>query len=158
MALPQRISLLILLSILFFSSCNLLGENGKQDDLEANRQRWQKFKIDNYEFEVRKACFCPDYLYPAIIVVRDDTVNTVLNPQTREPLRNPDTKKEVRFSGYKTIDELFNVVEDAIQKDAVHLQVKYDRTLGYPKQIAIDFQTQVADDEVSYNIIDLVGQ
>ena len=88
MVLHRRIALLILLSILFFSSCDLLGESGKQDDLKGNQQLWQQYNIKNYEFEIDRSCFC-EQLYPARVVVQNDTVSAVFDPETGEPLRNP---------------------------------------------------------------------
>lgn len=158
MALPRRISLLIFLSILFFSSCNLLGENRNHDDLEANRQTWQKYKIDNYEFEVSKACFCPEYLYPARVVVRSDTVNAVFDPETGESLRNPDTKNQVKLSRYNSINDLFEIVEEAIRYEADSIEVKYDRALGYPKYISIDYIKEARDDELTFKINNLRSQ
>lgn len=59
------------------------------------------------------------------------------------------------FKKYNTIPKLFNVIRDAIARKAYNLTVKYDPTLGYPTQINIDYDSQIADDEVFLTIENL---
>lgn len=151
-------TLFILLSALFLiSSCNSIVDRGKGDDFRANQNLWKQQKIENYRFEFSKFCYCAGLFNPATIVVRADTVHAVLDPETGEPLRDPQTN-ELVFSKYpesfQTIDEFFKVIESAREK-ADKLNVEYNQKLGYPETIEIDYIKEAIDDEVTYKIDNL---
>jgi len=56
-----------------------------------------------------------------------------------------------------TVLALFAKVEDAIDRDADRLDVRYDPRLGYPLEIAIDFIERAIDDEVTYTAAELAA-
>jgi hypothetical protein len=51
------------------------------------------------------------------------------------------------FKQYNSIPKLFNLVRSAIAKDVNRLSVTYHPSLGYPTQISIDYDAQMADEE-----------
>ena len=60
------------------------------------------------------------------------------------------------FHFYDTVEDLFDLIEDAIARDAAVLEVRYDGRLGYPRAIVLDFSVDVADDELSVTVSGLV--
>jgi hypothetical protein len=56
------------------------------------------------------------------------------------------------FKNYNSIPKLFDLVQDAIAKKAHSLSVTYHPTLGYPTQINIDYDQQMADEELYLTI------
>ncbi|BAZ27608.1 hypothetical protein NIES4074_00350 [Cylindrospermum sp. NIES-4074] len=52
----------------------------------------------------------------------------------------------VYFTAFNTVPELFDAIEDAIARNAYRLDAKYDRKLGYPTEITIDYSAQQADE------------
>ena len=55
----------------------------------------------------------------------------------------------------KTIEELFNIIEDAIKCNADEMQISYDPTLGYPTRVAIDYEKILVDEEITYTVTNL---
>lgn len=147
----------ILLSALFLSSCDSLVDDRKENDFRANRNLWQHQGIESYMFEFTKLCYCGGLFNPATIVVKADTVHAVLDSETGEPLRDPQTQELVLTKypeSFLTIDKLFDVIENA-RKKADELNVEYHRNLGYPEYIEIDYIKEAIDDEVTYKINNL---
>lgn len=126
------------------------GSRQSQRELNASRQRWESHQIDDYQYVVEIGCFCPpEVIQPAVVVVRDDTVASVTYVADSQPA--PDWAAE-RFP---TVDGLFDVIQQAINREAVELQVSYDRTYSYPRTISVDFRRNTADDETAYRARDL---
>ena len=120
----------------------------------SNQNLWQKQNIENYSFEFSKLCYCGGLFNPSTIVVKADTIHAVLDPETGEPLRDPQTDELVLQKypeSFLTIDELFGVIENTREK-ADELDVEYNQQLGYPEFIAIDYMKEAIDDEVSYKV------
>lgn len=139
---------------LFLSSCDSITDGRKGDDFRANKDLWQKQNVENYSFEFSKLCYCGGLFNPATVVVKADTIHSVLDPQTGEPLRDPQTNELVLQKypkSFQTIDELFEVIENA-RENADKLNVEYDEKLGYPVLIEIDYIKEAIDDEVTYKI------
>lgn len=150
-------TLFILLFCLFFSSCDSIVDGRKGDDFRENRIRWQKQAIESYRFEFSKLCYCAGLFNPATIVVEADTIHEALDPETGEPLRDLQTGELVLSKypeSFLTIKELFEVIENA-RKKADKLRVEYDRKLGYPAHIEIDYIKEAIDDEVTYIVNNL---
>ncbi len=118
--------------------------------LQRNKQLWAKQKISNYRYTLRKSCFClPKTNEPMKIEVRNGKATSIVVASNGQPM-NPQY-----FTNYDTITKLFDVVEDAITKKADRLSVTYHPTLGYPTKIDIDYNQQMADEEISLTIDNL---
>ncbi|MBD2505038.1 DUF6174 domain-containing protein [Anabaena azotica] len=111
--------------------------------LTFNRNLWNKQNISSYRYTLSNSCFCiTDARGPVIIEVRNGKTTSITSVATGNPV-NPDF-----FQNYDTIPKLFNVIQDAIARQASSLTVSYDHQLGYPKQINIDYDAQIADEEL----------
>jgi hypothetical protein len=89
-------------------------------------------------------------------VVKAGTIHAVLDSETGEPLRDPHTDEMVLLKypeSFLTIDELFKLIENA-RENADKLDVEYDRKLGYPTVVEIDYIKEAIDDEVTYRVHD----
>jgi len=51
------------------------------------------------------------------------------------------------------IEGLFDLIADARRRNAHRLEVRYDRELGYPAWLVIDYDKAVADDEFTYSVM-----
>lgn len=145
---------ILLLVIFLISSCDSITDSKKGDDFRANQNLWQEQNVENYSFEFSKLCYCGGLFNPATIVVKADTIHAVLDPETGEPLCDPQTGELVLPNypnSFKTIDELFDVIENAREK-ADELNVEYNQEFGYPQFITIDYMKEAIDDEVSYKV------
>ncbi|WP_413171446.1 DUF6174 domain-containing protein [Anabaena azotica] len=111
--------------------------------LQVNRQLWQKQKITNYRYTLTRSCFCTtEAREPVVVEVRNGVTTAVTSVATGKPV-----DREL-FKEYDTVPKLFNVIQDAIKRKASSLTVKYDSKFGYPTQINVDYDRQMADEEL----------
>jgi hypothetical protein len=131
----MRTRLLVILAsavLLFLSAC-ANPYSDLQSHLRQNEQKWAAQKIDNYQYTLRILCFCPQEITEPVVVEVRDGVTTSAN----------------------TVNELFDIIRDAIAQKVSKLTVEYDPTLGYPKQITIDPIETAIDEERAYTVSDL---
>ncbi len=115
--------------------------------LRFNKRLWEQANIYNYRITVSNSCFCiPDARGPVVIQVRNGQTTSITSVATGKPV-NPQF-----FQKYDTIPELFNVIQDAINRKASNLDVEYNAKLGYPTKINIDYSSQIADEEIFLTI------
>ncbi len=115
------------------------------DELERNRRLWSSTGIDHYQVNLRRICFChPDATRERVVHVRGGTIVSVVDAETGE------AAPEELLSLYVDVEGLFDIVEDAIHRDAAELTVRFDPELGYPVEIRIDYDYRMADEEVTF--------
>jgi hypothetical protein len=127
-----------------------LAPSDVERGLDDARGRWASQGISSYQFKVSRLCFCaPDARRPLLVVVQRGQVSSMTDAETG-----------AAFTGDPfmpvTVDGLFAAIDDAIERDADQIDVRYDPQLGYPLEIAIDYSQQMADEEVTYFASDLV--
>jgi hypothetical protein len=110
-------------------------------ELSRNRQRWTSAQLHDYEFDYQLSCFClPEATEPVHIVVRGDVVASVVRRRDGLPAG-------ARYGGWPRVDELFADVSRLLAQNAARLDVTYDPTYGYPREIIADVDFMTADDE-----------
>ncbi len=141
---------LILLPALLLAACSLFDDGGNTivSDFERHRRQWERQGFDTYEYDLTVSCFCV-FRGPAHVVVRADTVHSVIAVATGTPV-----DPTFRFA-YQTIDDLFDVIDEAMKRPADRLEVTYDEILGVPTFIYIDYDFGIADDEINYEAADV---
>ncbi len=135
------------------ASLSACGTNPFALSLEAasdHRTRWDAAGIIDYEYAFRRTCECArSDTRPMRVQVRGGSVAAATYGDTGEAATTA--------SGYPTVDDLFDLIDDAIERGAQGLTVAYDGSLGYPTEISIDYDLEVADDEITINASDLVA-
>ncbi len=158
---PRYVPAFGLLVCVLIPACSLLGtEDAPQDRLETYRNEWKTRGLSSYQYELHRTCFCVNWLYPALIEVRDDTVSAVLDPKTGNPLRSPHTGDlaiETAPNAYLTVDGLFDIVERAIEEEYHRLNVEYNDYLGFPHDIDLEVGKDVTDDRETYVVEEFEG-
>ena len=125
-------------------------ENSSTAQLQRNKQLWAKQNISNYRFTVRQTCFCSmESKQPVNIEVRNGKVTSIVPAIDALSFNRED------FTNHDSIPKLFDVIEDAIKKEAEDLFVTYHPTLGYPTKISINYEQWTADDEISFTVENL---
>jgi hypothetical protein len=126
------------------TSCSITEPSGRTADgieLARNRQRWASARLHDYEFDYQLSCFCaPESTEQVHIVVRGDDVSSVVRVRDGLPAGS-------RPGGWPTVETLFADVQRLLDAKAERLEVTYDPTYGYPRQIAVDVYLRAADDE-----------
>ncbi|MDZ8187585.1 MAG: DUF6174 domain-containing protein [Nostoc sp. ChiSLP02] len=158
----MRLSIIISVGLLLFAGPSLpvmsqspvqianasTNINLAQRRLNFNRRLWNQKNISNYRYTFSNSCFCiPDARGPVVIEVRNGQIKSVTSVETGQKVPNPEY-----FDRYNTIPKLFNVIQDAINRRAASLDIDYNAKLGYPTEINVDYNIQIADEEIYLKI------
>ena len=139
--------------ILLTGSCN--HGDSPADTARAHRAQWEASGISDYTWRVYVGCFC-DAGISIVKVVDGKPVDLLVHGE-------PASIKLDQEQGYipLTMEDLFDVLDEAYAEHAQTVKVTYDENLGYPTDISIDpnygCQTQadgcvVYDDETQYTV------
>jgi hypothetical protein len=124
--------------------CSITEPSGRVVDsleLSRNRQRWMSAQLHDYEFDYQLSCFCTvEATEPVHIVVRGDVVASVVRRRDGLPAG-------ARYGGWPRVDELFADASRLLAQNAARLDITYDPTYGYPREIIADVELMTADDE-----------
>jgi len=135
--------------VLVLGSCEIfglaIGGSGRRAELGRQRAKWARQQITSYNLVYRRDCFCGiEFVTPTYIEVRAGGISTARYSESDAPLplwvqdRLP------------TVEALFDIVDNALDREVDLLEVVYDPALGYPRRIAIDYRFSTADDEVTH--------
>jgi len=121
-----------------------------QVQLNLNRSLWRRAALSSYRYHYRRSCFClPAATEPVLIRVERGAVAEVVYARTGNPV------EPERLPDYPTVDRLFELVQDALDRRADRLTVSYEPGLGYPRRIDIDYDRGIADEELIVETADL---
>lgn len=138
---------LVLLCVLLFPACAALRGETPRQQLRTHRRLWDEAKITEYRYTLKVGCFCPpEVVAPVIAHVRDGQPVSLTYKESGAAVAS------TFLANYDTMDELFRVIESAIDSRADMIKVAYDPELGYPKTIGIDYDKRAVDDETSWTI------
>lgn len=137
--------LLLLFPLLLVAGCSVLGPHSpERDALSAARARWAAAGAEAYTMTQVRTCFCPaDASGPFRVTVRDGAVQSVTFEGEPVPAERA-----------LSVEALFRLVERALDAGAVTVDAQYDPSLGYPVRVYIDYNEQIADEEVGYTVTD----
>ncbi|HUP19228.1 MAG TPA: DUF6174 domain-containing protein [Gemmatimonadota bacterium] len=140
---------LVLAAVLALASCDLLGSDaGRQEALQEARRRWAAQGSADYTLTVRRSCFCgQEAIGPALLRVAGGDVVSRIYTETGDPV------PEAWARLFPDVEGLFDVVEDAIERNADRIDVTYDPRFGYPSEVFIDYEERVADEELGLTVL-----
>jgi hypothetical protein len=119
------------------------GYEQQQAELDDALDAWNAAGIAHYRFRMQRSCFCtPESTAPGLVEVLDGAIVSVVDPATSDPLA-PEF--------YRTLAELFDVAQNAIDLEVWMFSAAYDPVLGYPTEISIDVAEFLADDTTAYS-------
>lgn len=135
--------LFILLAVLLTGCASIVGE--ASSNANPALEKWQDSKISHYRYELGIGCFCIfSQDMPLVIEVKDGQVVSMQYKSGKEI----DAANLEMFQRYDTLDKIFAEIEKARSEGADTVTVSYDDTYGFPKEVAIDFEQQAADEEI----------
>ena len=115
-------------------------------NLDAARARWKSAAISSYEYGYNKYCDCHRESPPeTVVTVRGGTVTSVRHRPVGTTVEVPAADKNLQY--YWTVDGLFELVA-AAQARGVQVRAAYDAELGFPREIYIDYDTNLIGDEL----------
>lgn len=142
----------LLLATLSLSACTII--TGPDDDWDRDQRDlsrawrlWSAQGIDDYEFVVRRNCYCAMGGVAVRVVVQNHVV----------------VAREIDLSGvavpasmaylYPSIDGLFGLLQGAIDDRADAVSARYDPSYGFPTDLWIDYDRRTADEEEGYVLL-----
>ncbi len=141
---------LLTLCMLFLPACAAIRGETPRQQLRTHRRLWDKQKITEYRYTLKVGCLCPpEVVAPVIAHVRDGQLVSLTYKESGTAVAS------TFLANYDTMDELFRVIESAIDNRADVIKVAYDPELGCPKTIGIDYDKRAVDDETSWTISDV---
>jgi hypothetical protein len=134
------------LAVLTLAGCNIL-ESGTEADVRDHRRRWDQLSLADYTFDFIRSCFCGGPAGDTIrIVVRGDSIVSATNLSPQNP------PQPLPDSWSVTIDDLFDELQQAIDRDADEFNIEFDPQYHYPRNVTIDYIKNAIDDEMSFKI------
>ena len=123
-----------------------------QQQLNDSKTKWASKNMKDYQYTFNWICFCtPDYNKPVVISVRNGVLSAVKYADGSGPV------DKTKYPNFRTIDGLFEFLQDAINRKAYRITVSYDAKLGYPTSASIDYDQRIADEEKSFKAEGLVA-
>lgn len=126
------------------------GDGFQKRKLTEARTVWDSKDVTSYSYILDLQCFCApaSELKPVLVTVRNGAVASLVywdeNPARRTPA--PATV----FGAYDTVEDLFEVIDDAIDRDADVLQVGYNSDFGFPEIINVDYEVGGSEQKLLY--------
>ena len=129
-----------------FISCSSDNEISKElRELSEARSTWQSFKLKNYSMNERLSCYCGGLLEWKVFVKNGikDKVEYEESPTFGQ------TYNDI-FNQARTVEDVFNFIEELLGKDLGSLIIEYDQVYGFPSTVSVDYNERIADDEIAY--------
>lgn len=110
--------------------------------LEQAREHWSAMKLNSYEYEVTRLCFCaPGYTRSMRVRVSDGVVVSAIYTDDQMPVASEVLKS------LNTIDGWFDLIAKGYEKPYFSVRVQFHPRQGYPQELFMDRNERVADDE-----------
>lgn len=141
--------LVLVCSLMMFSACPKLTPpepmTPEARSLRDAYTQWEKVRPagDSYQLIQRRLCFCMGS-QPMRVTVTRGRITAVVDPETGEALPAD------AFAWYRTVDQLFNEVRQAMATPPAEWSVRYHPTMGYPTRLSLDPVQLIADDEITW--------
>lgn len=114
-------------------------QSAARQALAEAEQRWTEAAPASYSYTLERRCFCVP-------------LTMEIEVSNGEILRTAVIEGEEGDSLVLSIEELFEVVADALDEHPAELRVEYDAELGYPTEIWVDLEEYLADEEYGYGV------
>lgn len=115
-----------------------------QDELDANRDLWSVNGSQDYDYVLEPRSFLIGR--PGRVEVRAGTITSVTDIVSQQPLD---------LTRYQTVDDLFELLQNEINRPAFTIEAEFDSTFGYPTLASIDPLDFVIDEEFGFIASDL---
>jgi hypothetical protein len=143
--------LTVLCMSVLMSSCG--GDSSSKEMQELNKARalWNSAALKDYQYQFRKSCFClPDYTRKILVYVKDGSVYQAFYVDGGEVVDGE------QFDELKTMDQWFSFIAQEEKKSPYKFLVTYSPDNGHPTKIEIDYDKNMADEEMYYYFSDFM--
>lgn len=142
---PRRLAGIVALGLLAVAfACDEQSELAER--LDDARDRWARNAPPDYEMVLFRGCFCgPEGRGPVLVTVAAGEV------ASRTYVEGGAEVRADLEPFFPDVEGLFDVAEEAVRR-ADRVEAEFDPELGHPVRLTIDWQENVADEEVDYRI------
>lgn len=125
------------------------------EQLNKNRQIWENQNFSDYELYFSHSCNCLDETTaPRIALIENDVVVSQVINSSNNPDWNYKALRPEEFQAW-TVNQLFELI--ALEESrAESLEVEYNEGFGYPTLIKVDGNKQIADDEYTITVTNML--
>jgi hypothetical protein len=129
----------------------------QREELARARALWGREGGPSYTFTMELQCYCAagTSLAPVVVTVQNGQPVSRIYKKSKPADPSINASAEV-FGPYDTVDDLFEVIEDAIDRDANVLQVGYNDLKGFPEVINVAIKGGASNDQRIVFISDFV--
>ena len=141
----------VLLLSLLFAACSAPTPAGPpkatvDDELALARAKWADAGFEAYEMTITRTCFCPpEWRGPYTVTVEEGAVTSFVIED--HPIAQGEPP---------TVEGLFELLETAYTEGAARVDVTYHEDWGYPVSLYIDKEEMMADEEIGYEVAELI--
>jgi hypothetical protein len=141
---------LVLPLALLLVACSDQGPEdlGLQAEIEENRVIWAAQRPADYVYEIERLCFCG-------VEARGPVMATVAGGHVvARAFTDGSGDVPADFTSlFPPAEGLFDILEDALDRDAHEVRVTWDDETGLPVDFWIDYIEFAVDEEVGYRIV-----
>ena len=141
--------LFLLAAGLTAASCAAPTAPGEHGELVEAKARWHAQGSDSYSFELNRGCFCVLGGRRLTVTVRDGAVVGADYLDSGGPV------DKALLTYVPTVPDLFDLIQDALDRKVAWFSADYDPTYGYPTRIEVDYSADAVDDEIAITARDL---
>ena len=138
----------LLLFPLALAGCGILDiRDDARDQYEKALKRWEASGPNDYIATMERRCFCAaEARGPVRVTVSGTTVLSRVYEDTGEAVPS-------EFASlFPTVDGLFDIIDDALDRGAYDVQAFYDPLAGVPFSFYIDYDQNTVDEELGFQV------
>jgi hypothetical protein len=149
-ALALAFTVLALLSVLVVG-CRPDRYAELRKQLKTSQQQWAAQKAANYSYTLRIGTFSPlpEVNSPVVITVKDGAPYSIVYVADGKPAT------DTFFQRADTTEELFGIIQQAIDSKDDYIYVAFEASLGYPVEIKLDPRKDAIEEESTYTVSNL---
>jgi hypothetical protein len=145
---PKRISCTLGLGavVLSLAACDATGPDVHAQlraQLRTHEALWSEHGASSYAVQIERRCLCDDP-YEVELEVVDGEIVSGVHVFSRDALTPAELAEQL------ALGDLFDVVEDALDRRVAGVSVSYDPQIGYVRQLYVDYDGSTTSDDVEY--------
>ncbi len=140
---------LVVAAVLGITACEEDSSSLHPSDLTLARSRWTSSGMRSYSMVQRRVCYC--------MLGGKDVEITVVDgvPRRGVLLDTGDSLTAEQLGWYRTVEELFVLIDTLRAHPPAEWSAEYDPRLGFPLRVSVDYSRAIADDEFEFHTSDV---
>ncbi len=147
MAITKSPVWLVISVMILLAGCDNATQNSELDSEQSSLDQsillWNTSKIASYQYTYKRECYC---------MPEQDIVVAVTSGDVSEAFYTPGGSylADEDLDSLYTIENMFELIQEAIDLNVAVLEVDYNQETGHPEEIYIDRNKNLADEEITY--------